>query len=76
LRQILIPSPGLTVRWKQHRALGKDTDEDARHKKIAFKPGETLVMCKPFCRHFLAQPSKHTGKPGDTGFSENRNSEN
>jgi hypothetical protein len=23
-----------------------------RMKKIAFKPGETLVMCKPFCRHF------------------------
>jgi hypothetical protein len=38
-------------------------------KKIAFKPGETLVMCKPFCRHFLAQPAKDNGKPQETGFS-------
>jgi len=25
-------------------------------KKIAFKEGETLVMCKPFCRHLITQP--------------------
>jgi hypothetical protein len=45
-------------------------------KKIAFKPWETLVMCRPFWRHFFAQPAKDTGKPEETGFSENRNTEN
>jgi hypothetical protein len=45
-------------------------------KKIAFKPGETLVMCNPFCRHSIAQPAKDTGKPEEAGFSENRNTNN